>query len=259
MFCIGLKHLRLLLLTQSSVQWYNDLILSHACREGKIILWAIDGFNSDRSVVPDAPIPTSSAVNSRTPVTIPANSTSSTRSAWSGRFQRLLQFDLAHTDQFYVRFSIFHELGRHPILVAGNEKSKAFFWDLQRLEESGTGEESQHDGPSSLPRYVREESSVSNASSAISAGSAAATKTKVKGMKEQARDRGICDPFRSINAHKVIEIPKYKHFPFRHFSWSRDGQWCVGVGDGGFINVFHRWEKGIPPLNTEAEVDLPTQ
>ena len=25
------------------IQWYNDLIFSHACREGKIILWKIDG------------------------------------------------------------------------------------------------------------------------------------------------------------------------------------------------------------------------
>jgi polycomb protein EED len=224
------------------VQWYNDLIFSHAAREDKIILWKIDEFNSDSADVPDAPIPTSNAVTSRTPVTVPANSASGTRSAWNGRFQRLLQFELPNTTQFYIRFSIFHELGRHPLLVAGNEKSKAFFWDLQRLEKSGTGE----DGIDAqakllgLPRHVREGSSSSIASSAISAGSNT-TKAKRKKTKEQPRDQGIANPFLSIKAHKIIEVPKYTAFPFRHFAFSGDGQWTVGVGDSGLINVFHRW------------------
>jgi polycomb protein EED len=224
------------------VQWYNDLIISHAAREDKIILWKIDEFNSDSADVPDAPIPTSNAVTSRTPVTVPANSASGTRSAWNGRFQCLLQFELPNTTQFYIRFSIFHELGRHPLLVAGNEKSKAFFWDLQRLEKSGTGE----DGIDAqakllgLPRHVREGSSSSIASSAISAGSNT-TKAKRKKTKEQPRDQGIANPFLSIKAHKIIEVPKYTAFPFRHFAFSRDGSWCVGVGDSGLINVFHRW------------------
>lgn len=227
------------MLTIPSIQWYNDLILSHACREDKIILWRIDGFNSDRADAPSAPIPTSAAVNSKTVVTVPANSTSSTRSAWGGRFQRLLQFDLPHTTQFYIRFSVFHELGRHPVLVAGNERSRVSFWDLQRLEMSHMGEddaqnENARAPPLGLPRHVRECSSASTASSAISVGSGT-TKSKQKKVKEQPRDRGICDPFRSIKAHKMVEIPKYKAFPFRHFAWSRDGQWCVGVGDCGCV------------------------
>lgn len=245
------------------IQWYNDLIFSHACREGKIILWSIDHFSSDRTVTPPAPIPTSSAVNSRTPVTISANLTSNTRSAWGGRFQRLLQFDLPHTNQFYIRFSLFHELGHHPILVAGNEKSKTFFWDLQRLEDSGTGESNTGDDklyvgkevPLGLPRHVREGSSASTASSAISAGSGN-TKMKQKKAKEVVRDRGISDPFRSIKAHKIVETPKYKAFAFRHFSWSRDGQWCVAVGDCGTVNVFSRWEKGVPPMNPDQEIPV---
>ena len=241
------------------VQWYNDLIFSHAAREGKIILWKIDEFSSDSVNVPDAPVPISNAVVSRTPVTVPANSMSGTRSAWGGRFQRLLQFELPHTMQFYIRFSIFHELGRHPVLVAGNEKSKAFFWDLERLENSGTGEdgnESQHGKLLGLPRHIREGSSSSIASSAVSAGSGT-TKAKRKKGKEQTRDQGIANPFLSIKAHKIIEVPKYTAFPFRHFAWSRDGQWCVGVGDCGLINVFHRWEKGVPPIKTDTEAALP--
>ncbi|KAH7552338.1 hypothetical protein BM1_09200 [Bipolaris maydis] len=247
----------------STTEIHTDFIDCHACREGKIILWSIDHFSSDHPVTPPAPIPTSSAVNSRTPVTISANLTSNTRSAWGGRFQRLLQFDLPHTNQFYIRFSLFHELGHHPILVAGNEKSKTFFWDLQRLENSGTGESSTGDDklyagkelPLGLPRHVREGSSASTASSAISAGSGN-TKMKQKKVKEVVRDRGISDPFRSIKAHKIVETPKYKAFAFRHFSWSRDGQWCVAVGDCGTINVFSRWEKGVPPMNPDQEITV---
>jgi polycomb protein EED len=157
-----------------------------------------------------------------------------------------------------MRFSLFHELGQHPILVAGNEKSKAFFWDLQRLEESGTGEDAFPHEPAKslllgLPRHVREASSSSAGSSAISTASGT-TKSKRKKIKEQYRDQGIASPFRSIRAHKNIEVPKYAAFPFRQFAWSRDGQWCVGVGDNGLINVFNRWEKGVPPLNTDTDL-----
>lgn len=241
------------------VQWYNDLIFSHACREDKIILWKIDGFSSDNADIPDAPIPTSIAVRSNTPVKVPANSTSGTRSAWGGRFQRLLQFDLPDRKFIYMRFSIFHELGRHPILVAGNMKSKAYFWDLQRLEDAGTsddGSQADKSAPLGLPRHVREGSNSSNGSSAVSTGSGP-TKGKRKKIKEHTHDRGIADPFLSIKAHKIVEVPKYLAFPFRHFGWSRDGQWCVGVGDSGLINVFHRWEKGVPPIKTDSDVTRP--
>jgi polycomb protein EED len=238
------------------VQWYNDLIFSHASRENRILLWKIDGFSSDSVNIPDAPVPTSKAITSTTPVTVPKNSESGTRSAWPGRFQRLLQFDLPETTIFYQRFSIFHEHGCHPVLAAGNEKSKVFFWDLQRLEESGMGEDDSKAMALKLPNHIREGSVSSNASSAVSAGSGP-SKSKKRKAKEQLPDRGIADPFLSIRAHKIIEVPKYLAFTFRQFAWSRDGQWCVGVGDTGLVNVFHRWEKGVPPVEADAEMILP--
>ncbi|OAL47930.1 WD40 repeat-like protein [Pyrenochaeta sp. DS3sAY3a] len=181
------------------VQWYNDLILSHAVQEDKIILWRIDQFNSNRTSTPEAPIPISKKTNSRTTVTVLAHPASNTQSAWGGRFQRLLQFDLTMINGWYVRFSLFHQIGKHPILVVGDEKSNTFFWDLHRLEEKAIG-----------------------------------------------------DPFATIKAHKRIEVPKYMAFSFRHFDWSGDGQWCVGVGNSGMVNVFHRWENGIPPVTTDS-------
>jgi polycomb protein EED len=157
---------------------------------------------------------------------------------------------------------LFHELGRHPILVAGNEKSKVFFWDLQRLENSGTGEDGTHNTkiPDGLPRLVREGSFASTSSSAVSGGPGASKGKKKKTKeKELPRDRGISDPFRSIKAHKIIEIPKYQAFTHRNFASSRDGQWIVGAGDCGFITVFNRWENGVPPIKPDREVPVPEE
>lgn len=241
-------------LTTSSVQWWNDLIFSKAAREGKIVLWKIDGFTSEIDTVPPAPIPVSSAIKSKTTVTIPKNSTSNTRSAWGGRFQRLLQFDLPDTPEFYMRFSVFNELGRHPILVAGDRKSRIFFWDLQRLETSGTGD----NVPKSFSeptRHNRGGSSTSDSSTAVS-NSLGAVKAKQKNGAQQCCDKGISDPFHSIKPHKTIVVPRYKAFSLRQFAWSNDGQWCVGTGDHGLISVFHRWQNGVPPLDTAAPLEI---
>ncbi|KAL6711073.1 hypothetical protein ACN47E_006948 [Coniothyrium glycines] len=242
-----------------SLQWYNDIILSHACREDQIILWRIDNFSSDRSHIPPAPVPTSNAIISSTPVIVPASSISTTRSAWGGRLQRLIHLDLPASQVWYNRFSLYHQLGHHPVVVSGNDRSKVFFWDLQRLEMSHTGEDSAESNESKtassiLPRHLREASSASTASSsAASVGVATVTKKKAKKVKEKVPDQGISNPFNLIKAHKVIEIPKYSTFAFHQFAWSTDGQWCVGVGDTGLVNIFHRWEDGVPRLSKESD------
>jgi polycomb protein EED len=240
-------------LTGFSVRWFDDLILSHAVREEKIVLWRIDGFSSNRST-PPAPVPVSNALRSTTQVTVAAHSASSTRSAWGGRFQRLLQFELPQTNIFYMRFNVFHQMGRHPILVAGNEKSKVFFWDLQRLEESDTGNPASKALPAHVARHVREGSSTSNASSATSAGSGA-SKVKGKKAKDLLHDGGVGNPFQPIAPHKAIEVLR-KGPAIRQFDWSTDGQWCVGTGDEGFIHVFNRWEAGVPPIKTDVNIDV---
>lgn len=99
-------------------------------------------------------------------------------------------------------------------------------------------------------------------------------KTKSKKSAKPAKNRGLGDPFEPIKAHKMIEIPKYRAFPFHKFAWSRDGQWCVGVGHAGFvnsadklfmdkitdwsmirrlINIFHRWKDGAPPYDENLQ------
>ncbi|KAF2180561.1 WD40 repeat-like protein [Zopfia rhizophila CBS 207.26] len=267
------------------VRFYGDLILSRASKENKILLWAIDNFNSENPPPPysSVPMPPSRISKGTTPIWLPSAQTTGTRSAWGGRFQRLLQFEEPYSTYFYIRFGLFHEPGKHPILVAGNEKSRLFFWDLQRLEEAGAIEDSAFKRPErkakkdnvasitsgisnlplGLPSRMREGSAVSNASSAaqssssmpVSTTASVATGTgsnttsapsKSKTAKEKDdRTTGIGDSFHSIIAHKTVMVPKIT-FTVRQLSWSRGGEWCVAVGDHGMIAIFTRWEEGIP-------------
>jgi polycomb protein EED len=240
-----------------SVRWYNDIIISHAAREDVIQLWKIDGFDSEESPPDTAPIPASTAVNSLSRVSVAASSVPGTRSAWGGRFQRLLQFDLPDHVRFYVRFSLFHELGAHPVLVAGNEKSKMFFWDLQHVEGLGIGDNGAPDSKEKdkkvLPHHFRD-GSVASTNSGTSGQHSRSTSafTKGKGKASAAKpNRGVGDPFHSVPQNQDIMVQKYE-FPFRQFAWSRDGQWCVGVGGYSMITVLHRWEHGVPPPETSV-------
>lgn len=218
-------------------------------------MWRIDGFNSDRDPPGPAPIPPSQAVNSHSKVSVPTSSISGTRSAWGGRFQRLLQFDLPDHNQFYIRFNIFHAIGAHPILVAGNENSKLFFWDLQRLEDAGIGDDPSVSASSSA---VQSTSSghIGVATTKLGRGGKAAKAAKAANAAKITKipkipNRGIGDPFRSVEPHKEITIQGYT-FVFRQMAWSPDGQWCVATGDVSLIHILHRWEDGVPPPEVGA-------
>lgn len=113
------------------LQFYGDLIISKACRDqndrkrNEILLWKIDGFDPDEPPPNRPPIPTPD-VHTRS---------SFPQSSRSRGFQRLLSFQMPHTDRFYHRFGLLHKDEMRPILCMGNQESKYFFWDLQRLEE----------------------------------------------------------------------------------------------------------------------------
>ncbi|KAL9095299.1 MAG: hypothetical protein Q9165_002556 [Trypethelium subeluteriae] len=213
--------------------------------ENRILLWKIDGFSSH-----DVPPGPSSA---------PAPSQlKETRSAFGGKFQRLLQFGAPNTTLFYMRFALFHQPHKHPILIIGNEKSRFFFWDLQRLEEgygdtttgggaAGAGEDG--GGPSvdglRVPRHqakrdksalgmMREQSVASEASSGVGSSNSGS----VAGME---RRFVINDPFTSVGAHRKITVPKIA-FATRQVAWSPGGEWAVAVGDHGMVVLFRRWD-----------------
>lgn len=242
----------------------------------------IEDFDSSCEPPNPAPIPPSQAVQSSKPVRIPASQISGTRSAWGRRFQRLLQFDTPDSDIWYIRFGLFHEAGRHPVLAAGNMHNKICFWDLQKLEKVKTGENvpvkrksgKGAAGPSTLKsnlvERVREESeSAQSDSSALTSSTnhpapgrppkkARSIKIVGEGEEEEEeeeerefdRTTGIGDPFRSIVPHKTIQLERKKSIGsqiVRQVAFSRGGEWCVACGDHGMIAVMNRWEDGFPP------------
>ena len=115
-----------------SLAFYGDLIISRAAKDqhdrskaNEILIWKIVGFNS-ASPPPDNP-----------PIPVPEERTRSSfphDHQYRG-FQRLLTLSMPNTDRFYHRFGLLHAPGMRPILAMGNQSSKYFFWDLQRLEE----------------------------------------------------------------------------------------------------------------------------
>ncbi|KAF2489319.1 WD40 repeat-like protein [Lophium mytilinum] len=241
------------------IRFYGDLIISRSAKENKILLWRIDGFNSDDPfpAPSEAPIPPfSSAHVSHTKHQTQNTDSSGTRSAWPGRFQRLLQFDAPLTTLFYMRFGLFHELGHSPILAMGNEKSRIFFWDLKRLESGDVGRVStkvkskskKGKEKESLAR-VREESIAESATSGASEATSAQAsslgsfsvsgKGKGKAAVGPGTAKAIGDPFFPIPAHKSVVVPKV-NFATRQIAWSRGGEWCVVVGDCAMICLFQR-------------------
>jgi polycomb protein EED len=245
------------------VRFYNDLIISRAAKENSLLLWRIDGFDSDRPAPPytAAPIPRPHIINLSNP-NPPKYVHTNTHSAWGGCFTRLLKFDQPQSSYFYIRFGLFHDSGKHPILAAGNEKSKLFFWDLQRVEEmqpegrfkvpDKKKPDKSKDEPRDKPppglavpvRPHRESSLASNVSYATSAGSGSTAAARRKNANKE-KDHSLGDPFHGLPAHKGIVVPKYT-FAMRQVAWSCGGELCIAVGDNSVISIFRRWDKGFP-------------
>ena len=114
------------------LQFYGSLIISRACKDqtsrsksNEILLWKIEGFAPDDAPPENPPMPAPD-VHTRS---------SFSHSSRSRGFQRLLTFHMPNTDRFYQRFGLLHQPNMRPILCMGNQESKFFLWDLQKLEE----------------------------------------------------------------------------------------------------------------------------
>jgi polycomb protein EED len=199
--------------------------------ECKIVLWRIEGFDSS------APVPPSDAAPS-------THVFRETRSAFGGGYQRLLQFETVDTTPFYMRFSLFSQPFRAPILVIGNEKSKVFFWDLQRLETWTEKDDVRPRFPSKKSSKqpsvgLREASVASTMSSSVHPGSNDSQSSAGSGFPRSKERYGVEDPFKAIKPHKSLTVPRIE-FAARRAAWSVGGEWLLVVGDQGMIATFHR-------------------
>ncbi|KAI9824096.1 MAG: hypothetical protein M1832_002165 [Thelocarpon impressellum] len=232
-----------------SVMFHGDLILSKCAREGKIVLWRIEGFSSTAPAPPPHAAPTT-------------HTSRETRSAFgSGGYQRLLQFHVPHTEPFYMRFGLLQgQPQAHPVLAMGNAKSKVFLWDFAQLEAwSATAgptlpfrvpvTKSHHAGGGGGSRsgttsgLAQREGSIASttSSSLVSRGGTAATSDAAQPSK--MHDLG--DPAGELLAHATATIPNI-WFCARQAAWSVGGDWLVVVGDHRVIAVFGRWDKDRP-------------
>ncbi|KAI5776352.1 WD40-repeat-containing domain protein [Geopyxis carbonaria] len=185
-----------------SLAFYGDYILSKAAAECKIVLWAIQNFNSK---VP--PPPTSKA-----PTTYEWKET---RSAFGGSFERIMQFDAPATEPFYMRFGLFAQPFVNPILMMGTITGKVYMWDLAMIEKyaKGGGLGNDRDSASATPGE------------------------SVTGGKIKRDDVG--DIFGKVKAHHTLDIPKMRGH-VRDIAFSGDGSYVVFCGEGSNITICKR-------------------
>ncbi|TKA75026.1 hypothetical protein B0A55_04792 [Friedmanniomyces simplex] len=247
--------------------FFGDFIISRAAKDqsedrannksgqkvkivpNEILLWRIDGFDSDNNPPAEPPVP-STGVWTRS---------SFPHDPQSRGFQRLMTFDMPNTTRFYLRFGLLHQPSMRPVLAMGNEESRFLFWDLQKLEEGYDPDEekvvkqprrrkgkgvaaSAQVNEGNLDRLGELRRGESVAGSDAGAGTTDPSSTSVSVPPERKYDLG--DPFMPLKAHHSVvastSLSPKKHFAMAQIAWSPDGRWMVGVGDYGMMCIFHR-------------------
>ncbi|OIW31756.1 WD domain-containing protein [Coniochaeta ligniaria NRRL 30616] len=253
------------------IAFLGDCILSRACYEDTIVLWRIEGFNSQNPPPSPLDAPTNydpkkitrSAFSSATPSSCPAE------------YTRLLEFSVPECGhQFFMRFSVFQAPGKHPILAFCNARSKVLFWDLARLtayhefmtalKDPKRDKTVPIERPSWLPAKAPKKekgdavSKLRDPGDQYDAASEAATPDP--GVAEPAMEfgpdvvahwegmYGVSQAHRQpLKAHKTHAVTKDLHreaiFIGRQVAWSPDGDWCIVSGNSNRALFFQRWAK----------------
>jgi polycomb protein EED len=226
------------------------------------VLWRIEGFSSKN------PIPT----------TLSAPTTSDTerltRSAFApitaGQYTRLLQF---HTPgcghQFYLRFKLYHNEHKNPVLAFGNAHSEIYFWDLARLlgyhkfmsEVKDT--ERDKTQPVSRPAWLqpikhrKQGDPISKLKDGSDKDSVVSERTgsvnvEMLGDLSTTYSQETLEQWESrydmtrledaVKAHSTSKIT-VKDFVGRQVAWSAEGDWCVVVGSKNLAIILQRWDK----------------
>lgn len=271
------------------VAFYGDLILSRACHEEKIVLWRIEGFNSE-----DPPPSPSSAPTAH-------DQSRTTRSAFApptttpSQWMRLLQFETKNCGvQFFLRFSLHHVHDQHPILCFCNAKNEIMMWDFTRLTAyqdfvNGLQGLQDHEAaaaaaaklaarpPWLVPAHhkvrkvseaPREEEAQRQAAAAIMRPVGHRDPFSVEALLLQSYSRETVDLWQSrydiSNPHKLIRPHKSEGlngpvFVGRQVAWSPDGCWCVVVGSRNHAVIFQRWAKGTRHSMSRQTSHVPSE
>lgn len=251
------------------VAFCGDLVLSRACHEDKIVLWRIEGFDSN-----DPPPPPSAAPaaydQSRTTRSAFAPPAANLPAAWL----RLLQFETKNCGvQFFLRFRLHHNPGQHPILCFCNAKNEIMMWDLARLSAydaftnslRGLDRDAAAAKIAARPAWLapahhnakkaapREEEAQVAAAAAVGKPVHYPDPLGIEELLLQSCTRETVELWQSkydaSNPHKMIRPHKTDGlqgpvFVGRQVAWTPDGSWCVVVGSRNLAVIFQRWGKG---------------
>lgn len=189
---------------------------------------------------------------------------------------RLLQFETKNCGvQFFLRFSLHHVDGQHPILCFCNAKNEIMMWDMARLT---AYQEFIHDlegldaedvaakinvrPPWLAPAHhkVKKLAETPNDEEAQTAAAAAIMRPVghrdpfgVEEVLKQYFSKETVELWQSrydiSNPHKMIRPHKAEGlngpvFVGRQVAWSPDGSWCVVVGSRNHAVILQRWAKG---------------
>jgi polycomb protein EED len=199
------------------VRWYGDSILSRAARsqadgndkkmeKNEILLWKIDGFDSDMQRPLQPPISYTGMF---------------TRSAFphsprSRGFERLLTFDAKYTARFYLRFGLLHKKGMRPILVMGNEASRFYFWDLQKCEEGEEAKKPGRGGRKKTPKAAGLSTESLDRLGGLKNRDVSVGSDGTSGRSTGALSKLLCCPMlMRLCTHSIQRHQQFQHFGFR--------------------------------------------
>ncbi|KAI0132708.1 WD domain-containing protein [Xylariales sp. AK1849] len=245
------------------VAFHGDLILSRACHEDIIVLWRIEGFSSHDPPPQASNAPTTSDTERLTRSAFaPA-----TASACPPQYTRMIQFHTPGSGhQFYMRFKLFQDKEKHPVLAFGNAHSTIFFWDLARLTGYHTFmndiNDPERDRPIHRPGWLQpivhrqKGDAVSKLRDAEDKDSVASGRTgsdvEVQADISSRYSQETVEDWESkydmtrvdeaIKAHSKSTIT-IKDFIGRQVAWSPEGDWCVVVGSKNLAVIMNRWQK----------------
>lgn len=227
----------------------------------------VEGFSSEDPPPPPSTAPTAYDQSRTTRSAFASISSPSCPSLWV----RLLQFETPQCGpQFFLRFSMYHAHGQHPILAFCNTKSEILMWDMARL----TGYQSfvnkirdpNRDPAVRVKRPIWLQPNHHKLKKVVSdipvdpVYTAAFTMRPV-GHRDPFNIEGYLledqtpetveswqakydtsNPFKLIRPHKIEKFGGPR-FLGRQVAWSSGGDWCVVAGSQNTAIILQRWPK----------------
>lgn len=252
-----------ILADHSSVAFFGDMVLSRACHEDMIVLWRIDGFSSLGPPPSPLDAPSTSDTERLTrSAFVPASASG------APQYTRKVQFWTPGSGhQFYMRFNLYHNEDRHPILAFGNAQSTIFFWDLARLTEyhqfMDDLERPNRDAIVRRPDWLQPAKATQKVDavsklrgdaedkdSVASGRTGSDVETFATSIDQYSQETleswygkySMIHEFEAIRSHSQRAIP-IKDFIGRQVAWSALGDWCVVVGSKNHAIILARWQK----------------